>query len=72
MIPFPLSFAVSAVSGTYHGDAALLSATVTDVTIDSRKAGEGILYVPIIGQVHDGPKFIGGAMAPGALCTALV
>jgi len=69
MIPFPLSFAVSAVSGTYHGDAALLSATVTDVTIDSRKAGEGILYVPIIGQVHDGHKFIGGAMAQGALCT---
>lgn len=69
MIPFSLSFAVSAVSGTFHGDEALLSATVTDVTIDSRKAGEGILYVPIIGQVHDGHKFIKSAMAQGALCT---
>ena len=69
MIPFPLSFAVSAVNGSFYGDPALLSETVTNVTIDSRNAAEGILYVPIIGQVHDGHKFIGGAMAQGALCT---
>lgn len=69
MIPFPLSFAVSAVNGVFFGDAALLDATVTDVTIDSRRAGEGLLYVPIIGQVHDGHNFIGGAMAQGAICT---
>ena len=38
MIPFLLSEAVSAVSGEYFGDPALLSEQVCSVVIDSRKA----------------------------------
>ena len=40
-----------------------------DVCIDSRRATPGALYVPIIGQVHDGHAFIDGARRGGALCT---
>ena len=48
MIAFPLSEAVLACQGKFHGDAALLDQPVTDVCIDSRKAAPGALYVPII------------------------
>ncbi|MDO4492877.1 MAG: UDP-N-acetylmuramoyl-tripeptide--D-alanyl-D-alanine ligase [Clostridia bacterium] len=69
MNAFPLSFAVTATGGTFRGDAALLDETVVNVTIDSRSAGKGILYVPVIGLVFDGHRFIPDAMAAGALCT---
>ena len=68
MIAFPLSEAVLACQGKFHGDAALLDQPVTDVCIDSRKAAPGALYVPIIGAVHDGHAFIDGARRNGALC----
>ena len=67
MIPFLLSEAVSAVSGEYFGDPALLSEQVCSVVIDSRKAAPHALYVPIIGQIHDGHRFIPAAMEQGAL-----
>lgn len=69
MIPFPLSEAVTACGGQFFGDAALLPQPVERVSIDSRSCGAGVLYVPILGQVHDGHKFIPGAMEAGALCT---
>lgn len=69
MIPFPLSFAVTATGGTFSGDDSLLSENVVNVTIDSRSAAPGVLYVPVIGQVFDGHRFIPGAFENGALCT---
>lgn len=69
MNPFSLGEAAAACGGAYTGDAALLAAPVQDVCIDSRRATPGALYVPIIGQVHDGHAFIDGARRGGALCT---
>ena len=69
MNPFSLGEAAAACGGAYTGDAALLVAPVQDVCIDSRRATPGALYVPIIGQVHDGHAFIDGARRGGALCT---
>lgn len=69
MNPFSLGEAAAACGGAYMGDAALLAAPVKDVCIDSRRATPGALYVPIIGQVHDGHAFIDGARRGGALCT---
>lgn len=69
MNPFSLGEAAAACGGVYTGDAALLAAPVQDVCIDSRRATPGALYVPIIGQVHDGHAFIDGARRGGALCT---
>lgn len=43
--------------------------TVTDITIDSRTAGEGSLYIPIKGQRFDGHDFIGSVFGNGAVCT---
>lgn len=68
MIAFTLSEAIAACRGMYVGDEALLGQPVTDVCIDSRKATPGALYVPIIGEVHDGHTFIPGARKNGALC----
>lgn len=69
MNPFSLGEAVAACGGVYAGDAALLGRPVCDVCIDSRKVTPGALYVPIIGEVHDGHAFIDGARRNGALCT---
>ena len=69
MIPFSLSFAIEATGGTFHGDPRLLSSTVSGVTIDSRTAAEGFLYVPVLGKLHDGHLFIRSAFENGALCT---
>ena len=68
MIAFTLSEAIAACRGMYVGDEALLGQPVTDVCIDSRKVTPGALYVPIIGEVHDGHTFIPGARKNGALC----
>lgn len=68
MIAFPLREALAACRGTYYGDDALLSAPIGDICIDSRAVTPNALYVPIIGEVHDGHKFIDGARKNGALC----
>ena len=41
---------------------------VTDVTIDSRTAGPGSLFVPLVGSRADGHDYIAGARAAGAAC----
>lgn len=69
MIPFSLREVAGIAMGSFHGNAALLDQPVNDIVIDSRKAGNGALYVPIIGEVHDGHSFIDAAFATGALCT---
>ena len=57
---------LAACGGEYVGDASLLDAAASDVVIDSRKATSGSLYVPIIGENHDGHAFIPAARANGA------
>ena len=57
-----------AAGGTYHGDPALLDQAVTGVTIDSRQATPGCLYVPFKGARVDGHSFIPQVMEAGALC----
>ncbi len=57
---------LAASGGEYVGDDALLDAAACDVVIDSRKATSGSLYVPIIGENHDGHAFIPAARANGA------
>ena len=57
-----------AAGGTYHGDPALLDQAVTGVTIDSRQARPGCLYVPFKGARVDGHSFIPQVMEAGALC----
>ena len=52
-----------AVGGVTHGDP---DVTVTDVTHDSRHAGEGSLYVAVRGSQFDGHDFIAGAVAAGS------
>jgi UDP-N-acetylmuramoyl-tripeptide--D-alanyl-D-alanine ligase len=42
--------------------------SVTDVTIDSRTAGPGSLFVPLVGSRADGHDYIAGARAAGAAC----
>ena len=57
---------LAACGGQYYGDAALLSEAASNIVIDSRKAAPGALYVPIIGDNHDGHAFIAAARANGA------
>ena len=49
--------------GSLHGDT---SATVTDVTHDSRKAKPGSLFVAVRGELFDAHKFIPQVMSQGA------
>lgn len=57
---------LAACQGEYHGDPSLLEQAAADVVIDSRKARPGVLYVPIIGETHDGHAFIDAARQNGA------
>lgn len=53
-----------AVDGDLRGDA---SALVRDITHDSRQCGPGVLFAAMPGFVHDGCKFVAGAMERGAV-----
>ncbi|MFV0392911.1 MAG: UDP-N-acetylmuramoyl-tripeptide--D-alanyl-D-alanine ligase [Coprobacillaceae bacterium] len=46
-----------------------LEAEIVGVTQDSRNASDGYLYVPIIGENHDGHDFIDSAFSNGAVAT---
>lgn len=54
----------TAIGATYPGDG---SATVTDVTHDSRQAREGTLFVAIKGTTMDGHRFVDDVMRRGAV-----
>ena len=41
------------------------SALVTEISIDSREAGKGCLFVPLIGEKNDAHRFIMTALAQG-------
>ena len=53
--------------GTYFGPEERKTAEVTDIVTDSRKAGEGSLFVAIQGERVDGHKFIPNVASQGAL-----
>ena len=53
--------------GTYFGPEKKKTAEVTDIVTDSRKAGEGSLFVAIQGERVDGHKFIPNVASQGAL-----
>ena len=53
--------------GTYFGPEEKKTAEVTDIVTDSRKAGEGSLFVAIPGERVDGHKFIPNVASQGAL-----
>ena len=53
--------------GTYFGPEEKKTAEVADIVTDSRKAGEGSLFVAIPGERVDGHKFIPNVAAQGAL-----
>lgn len=55
--------------GIYHGPQEAYGKEVSAIVTDSRKAGEGCLFVPIAGTRVDGHDFIGQVMEAGALCT---
>ncbi|MBR2852773.1 MAG: UDP-N-acetylmuramoyl-tripeptide--D-alanyl-D-alanine ligase, partial [Clostridia bacterium] len=58
-----------ACGGRYHGPKELLDREVAGVEIDSRKIGEGFLFVPLKGEKVDGHSFIPQVMQAGALVT---
>ena len=53
--------------GIYFGPEEKKTAEVTDIVTDSRKAGEGSLFVAIPGERVDGHKFIPNVASQGAL-----
>jgi len=57
---------VSACGGAYVGDPALLNQAVKSIVINSDLAQPGSLFIPIIGEKHDGHKFIPAARERGA------
>ena len=67
MTPMTVSEITAACGGILRGDRALFAREVTSVTIDSRTACPGALYVPILGERFDGHAFIDAARQNGAL-----
>lgn len=55
--------------GIYHGPEDRKQTEVVSIVTDSRKAEEGTLFVPIVGEHVDAHRFIPDVMAKGALCT---
>ena len=53
--------------GTYFGPEEKKTEEVTDIVTDSRKAGEGSLFVAIPGERVDGHRFIPNVASKGAL-----
>lgn len=68
MVPFTLAAAADACGGAFFGDKSLLTQSVLGVTIDSRAAAPGTLFIPIRGERFDGHNFIRAAFDAGALC----
>ncbi len=67
MIPIGISEILKAVDGTLlWGDE---NGVVTNVVTDSRKAGKGSLFVPIVGERVDAHRFIPQVMQAGASVT---
>ena len=66
MKPTRLRDLLAACGGTYYGEDSLLESLVTDVVIDSRKAGPGTVFVAYAGDNKDGHAYIDAARENGA------
>ena len=55
-----------ACNGKFYGDKSLLDKEITGVEKDSRLIEEGYLYIPFVGNVVDGHKFVPDVIAKGA------
>ena len=66
MVSFDIFKAASAAGGELVN--ALDEAVITNVVIDSRKAGKGSLFVAIKGERSDGHDYINDVFAKGAAC----
>lgn len=66
MKPTRLRDLLAVCGGTYVGEDSLLERLVTDVVIDSRKAGPGTVFVAYAGESKDGHAYIGAARENGA------
>ena len=58
----------AACNGVYHGNPSKTGREVSNVVIDSRKAGADSLFIAIKGARVDGHSFIPQVMEKGALC----
>ena len=66
MIPLKISEILTATDGELLCGS--VEALVTDITTDSRKAEEGVLFAAIYGENADGHNYIESAVAQGAVC----
>ncbi|MBQ6387150.1 MAG: UDP-N-acetylmuramoyl-tripeptide--D-alanyl-D-alanine ligase [Ruminococcus sp.] len=69
MKPFTLQEIAAACGGTYVGDEASKTLTVSSVERDSRQIREGSLFLAIRGNRVDGHDFIQACCDAGAVCT---
>ena len=67
MIDFTINDIVRITGGVLHGEADG-GAPVTGAVIDSRAAGEGIMFCALKGERVDGHDYIASALAQGAAC----
>ena len=67
MIDFTINDIVRITGGVQHGEADG-GAPVTGAVIDSRAAGEGIMFCALKGERVDGHDYIASALAQGAAC----
>lgn len=68
MRTFTVAEAVRATGGRYFGGAAALDWKITGVSSDSRRMGEGMLFVPYRGARADGHDFMAECLKKGASC----
>lgn len=59
---------LEACKGEFHGDSAIITAEVSDIITDSRKAAPGCIFAAIPGERVDGHDFASDAANAGAVC----
>lgn len=69
MIDLTIIEAAKACSGRFCGPQAAEDMIIRDITLDSRTASPGSLFIPIVGARADGHDYIGAAFERGAICT---
>ena len=69
MEPIKLNDIVKACGGEFTGDSALLDTEIKNISTDSREIGESCLFIPLVGDIHDGHDYIETAFKNGCLCT---
>lgn len=68
MIDLTVFEAAEVCRGEFRGPKETGSLRVSDITIDSRTAVQGSLFIPMVGARLDGHDFIAAALSRGAIC----